>query len=270
MKPTSPFSLDLIVNSVNHVVERLPDPDWKLTHFSNPGHYVLGFALDGNAEYTINQINYEIKKGDVVFFRDGQERSASNPSSNPWHFITVSMDLSFGDEETQSILYSLPNVFPNVPSKIIALCQELNHVWTGKRLGYLLKSRSILQEILYLLILYHNALIYKPNHYKQIDMIQQYIQKNYDSDFNVSKLASMANFSESHFRKIFRNVTGMTSVQYANMVKINKAKDLISSGEANVSEAALQTGFKDIFYFSRLFKSVTGESPSHFMNFNKR
>jgi AraC-like DNA-binding protein/mannose-6-phosphate isomerase-like protein (cupin superfamily) len=266
MKSTNSSSLDIIVTSINHVVERLPNSEWKLTHYKCPKHYIIGFALEGSAVYTINNVNYNIKKGDVVFFTGEQERSATNPSSNPWHFITISFDLNFGDADAQRFLHSLPNVFPNVPSKIMKHSQELNHVWTGKRLGFLLKSRSILQDILYQLVKYQDVLIYNPNHYKKIDMIQQFIQTNYYRNFTVSELAHMANFSESHFRKLFRNVTGMTSIQYANMVKINKAKDIISSGEANVSEAAIQTGFKDIFYFSRLFKTVTGEPPSHFLN----
>lgn len=264
MKPAGQAPLDIMVTAVHHVVERMPDPEWTLAPFVVPRHFVIGLALDGRAEYTIDSRKYEIKKGDVVFFTGDQDRLAASVPEDPWRFITVSFDLAFGDEETKHFMDEFPNVLNGVPDKIIRLGQELNQVWSGRRTGYLLKSRSLLQDILYLLILYQDAIHYKPGHYREICMVQQYIQDHYNRNFSISELAGMANFSESYFRKLFRSVTGMTSVQYTNMVKISKAKDIISSGEANVSEAALQTGFQDIYYFSRLFKAVTGESPSSF------
>ncbi|HHV97854.1 MAG TPA: helix-turn-helix transcriptional regulator [Clostridiaceae bacterium] len=52
---------------------------------------------------------------------------------------------------------------------------------------------------------------------------------------------------------------------YTYYIKINKAKDLLLSGECNVSEAAFSVGFENVHYFSRTFKKITGVNPSKYL-----
>jgi YesN/AraC family two-component response regulator len=64
---------------------------------------------------------------------------------------------------------------------------------------------------------------------------------------------------------LFKQAVGMTANQYIATVRIGKAKDLLLSGEMNVSEAADAVGYRDVFYFSRQFKAVTGHPPSFYI-----
>ncbi|MFW5789511.1 MAG: helix-turn-helix domain-containing protein, partial [Spirochaetota bacterium] len=68
-----------------------------------------------------------------------------------------------------------------------------------------------------------------------------------------------------YFRRLFKQVTGYTPVNYINRVKIDKAKDLLLSGECNVSEAAEAVGIDNVFYFSRLFKRISSVNPSEYI-----
>ena len=54
----------------------------------------------------------------------------------------------------------------------------------------------------------------------------------------------------------------MTPYQYFIGIKMHKAKELLEGGDQAVKEVAFRLGFKDEYYFSRLFKSKTGVSPS--------
>ena len=58
---------------------------------------------------------------------------------------------------------------------------------------------------------------------------------------------------------IIPNYLKEKSLEFAGL-----AKDLLTSGSANVSEAAFASGFNDIYYFSAMFKKVTGENPSKY------
>ena len=62
--------------------------------------------------------------------------------------------------------------------------------------------------------------------------------------------------------EVFKAYTGMTPYQYCIHAKINRAKEILSSGESSVKEIAWRVGFDDQYYFSRLFKKKTGSSPS--------
>lgn len=89
-----------------------------------------------------------------------------------------------------------------------------------------------------------------------------YLESNYTSDFPVNDLARMCALSQSAFRRLFINCTGMTPVDYRNRLRVQKAAGLLMSGQYTVSEAAAQAGIRDIKYFSKLFKRYMGMSPS--------
>jgi len=82
----------------------------------------------------------------------------------------------------------------------------------------------------------------------------------------LEELAEQVGLSPSRFRTLFKALTGHSVVRYQNWVRVNKAKDLLLSGEYSVAQAAAEVGFHDTYYFSRLFRKMTGYAPSHYRN----
>jgi AraC-like DNA-binding protein len=120
-------------------------------------------------------------------------------------------------------------------------------------------------EILYEIIKAQNLLKHGSAHSAAIEKAVSHVLAHYDRPVSIEELAHLSGLSSSHFRLMFKRITGMTSVQFQHYIRINKAKDLLLSGECNVTEAAMAVGFQDIYYFSRLFKKMTGVSPSGFI-----
>jgi len=102
-------------------------------------------------------------------------------------------------------------------------------------------------------------------HFHVIKDILNMIQENYPKNFSTEELSKQSGFSATHLRRLFKKATGLTPLQYQNYIRINKAKDLLLSGECNVSEAAFSVGFDNVHYFSRIFKKITGVNPSHYL-----
>ncbi|MBR3847992.1 MAG: helix-turn-helix transcriptional regulator [Oscillospiraceae bacterium] len=71
-------------------------------------------------------------------------------------------------------------------------------------------------------------------------------------------------FSKSYLKKLFKNATGYSIMDYYTHLKIERAKILIKSGEMSVSEIAELLGYSSIHYFSRVFKKKTGLSPTEY------
>jgi len=92
--------------------------------------------------------------------------------------------------------------------------------------------------------------------------ITETLLEHYDRTYSVDELAKRADLSPSHFRTMFKQATGMTATSYQQHLKISKATEFLSSGEYNVTEAARATGFRDVYYFSHLYKKLTGSNPS--------
>ncbi len=79
-------------------------------------------------------------------------------------------------------------------------------------------------------------------------------------------LANLLEYSYEHLSREFKRVYGISPVDYLNLLRIEKAKQLLQSPRAGISQIAYACGFNDPTYFARLFKKHTGLSPSKFRN----
>ena len=91
-----------------------------------------------------------------------------------------------------------------------------------------------------------------------------YIQDNLQKPFSLSDLAAHFKMNPAYLRRVFKDATGSTPGQYLKLMRIDRAKQLLSSDEVMVSQIAYQVGFEDVSYFSRVFKKITGYWPSDF------
>jgi transcriptional regulator GlxA family with amidase domain len=91
-----------------------------------------------------------------------------------------------------------------------------------------------------------------------------YFRENLNSNVNIEELAGDLNVGYSYFRQMFRKYTGISPTQYHLSLRIQKAKDLLVSTNQSFKEIAIDLGFESYFYFSRIFKDKTGQSPLEF------
>ncbi|MCM1988593.1 AraC family transcriptional regulator [Oceanirhabdus seepicola] len=64
-----------------------------------------------------------------------------------------------------------------------------------------------------------------------------------------------------YMNRVFKKNTGFTIKNYVNVVRINKAKEILATTSCKVREAGYLVGIDNPYYFSRLFKQITGTSP---------
>lgn len=90
-----------------------------------------------------------------------------------------------------------------------------------------------------------------------------YIDENFASNIDLSKIADEACFSKFHFVRLFRSIYGRTPHQYLTHVRIEKAKEYLDEGRT-VADACFRVGFDSISSFTGLFKRRTGMTPRQF------
>jgi AraC-like DNA-binding protein len=84
-------------------------------------------------------------------------------------------------------------------------------------------------------------------------------------------LAVLSSLSVPHFIRLFRNINGITPVQYVINKKINTARRLIvEDSSLNIKQAAMLCGYDDQHYFSRQFTKVTGMNPNDYRRMIRR
>ena len=78
---------------------------------------------------------------------------------------------------------------------------------------------------------------------------------------SVAYYAELCNMSEVNFRRLFKEYTGLSPIDYRNDVRLSKARSKLQSGEYNVSEVAEICGFSNLSFFIRVYKKKYGYTP---------
>lgn len=83
-----------------------------------------------------------------------------------------------------------------------------------------------------------------------------------DPDLNVESLCRSLAMSQSQLHRKITALTGKNAVQHIRSMRLARAKELLESGQQNISEVAYEVGFRDPKYFSRVFTEEFGVAPS--------
>jgi transcriptional regulator GlxA family with amidase domain len=98
----------------------------------------------------------------------------------------------------------------------------------------------------------------------RLSPVLTYIAENCTGKITVAQLAKLVNLSIFHFSRLFKDLTDRTVIAYVNNIRIHKAVELLTKTEISITDIALEAGFNDINYFSRLFKRHMKLSPQAF------
>lgn len=96
--------------------------------------------------------------------------------------------------------------------------------------------------------------------------ISEYIKENYNHKINLTEIAKKFYLSYSYLSLLFKKETGSNITEYLNIVRINKAKELLKDPKNKIYNIGSMVGIDDSHYFSRIFKKYTGLSPSQYRN----
>jgi two-component system response regulator YesN len=97
-----------------------------------------------------------------------------------------------------------------------------------------------------------------------IETAQKYIRDNYSKNISLDDVSKEVNISPYYFSKVFKEGTGEGFVEYLTNIRIEKAKELLSTTEFSMREICSMCGYSDPNYFSRSFKKKIGISPTEY------
>ena len=203
-------------------------------------------------------------KGDILYLPSDITYECIWEDSDDSSAISIGFDLVCSGEKISlsDDMFIIANDKYGIYFKLF---NNMAKTYTDGKIGYKIKCRSVLLEILYLLI---PELIKTPGKandhavYKGI----LYIENNYMEKIDIDYISEMCSMSPSSFRSKFIKETGMSPIKYRNYLRIKKAAELLKTGEFTAQEAANRIGIDDVYYFNKMFKMYLDITPGKFKN----
>ncbi len=98
-----------------------------------------------------------------------------------------------------------------------------------------------------------------------VSHITQYINEHFTERITLDSLCFLFATNKTTVCREFKQEHGKTVLEYVNALKIKEAKRLLRMQKYTVTEVAEMVGYSSLHYFSRAFKSVTGNSPKRYL-----
>ncbi|MFV0413032.1 MAG: response regulator [Oscillospiraceae bacterium] len=95
-------------------------------------------------------------------------------------------------------------------------------------------------------------------------LMEQFVCDHYRQDISMQDAARALNYSDPYFCKMFKQNFGQSFTAYLTEYRIGCAKELLRRPTVNIKEVGEQVGYPDPNYFGKVFRRLTGQSPSEY------
>lgn len=265
-------------------------------HFSRSiNEYIFYVIRDGNMYLQEDGVRYHLKAGDFFLLEPGLTHEGYQRATCDYYYAHFTHpDMNSVDDEKNAmallaekrrqslISYNLDNVDPTdaityLPKHFHLSGGEFNSVlraavecYDGREEHY--KRRTSTQIHSFLLDVAHDHLLARNcgqgRNLKKSEMIAEqllhYLNQNYAKRLTSSEIAEMFEVNFDYLNRVFSNMTGSPIFTYINILRIYNAKQLIATTDLPFSEIAYLVGIEDRYYFSKLFRKMTGMSPTEY------
>lgn len=92
----------------------------------------------------------------------------------------------------------------------------------------------------------------------------RYMHDHYAEEISIAQLAALENYNTSYFTDWFKRKIGCMPREYLQMVRIDKAKEILATTHYRILDVAMQVGYINSSSFARAFKAVTGMTPRQY------
>lgn len=265
-------------------------------HFSRSiNEYIMYVIRDGNMYLQEDGVRYHLKAGDFFLLEPGLTHEGYQRATCDYYYAHFTHpDMHSVDDEKNAmallaekrrqslISYNLDDADPTdaityLPKHFHLSGGEFNSVlraavecYDGREEHY--KRRTSTQIHSFLLDVAHDHLLARNcgqgRNLKKSEMIAEqllhYLNQNYAKRLTSGEIAEMFEVNFDYLNRVFSNMTGSPIFTYINILRIYNAKQLIATTDLPFSEIAYLVGIEDRYYFSKLFRKMTGMSPTEY------
>lgn len=240
------------------------------------------YIKKGQGVVTVDFREYRVNHDTIVLILPGQLHSISQYKDESMEYENIIFHPSMLMPRSADIVttqymspllhgqITVPTIYtPVYPyyQDVVAPIDACDEICKTMPQGYELYIKSMLFQFFFVL---HNRCrnLTKPQKNKKaLDKMRpvlKYIENNYMHPIRIAEIAQVADYSESHFMRYFKETMGTSFVDYLKDYRLTMAARLLASSESSILSISEEVGFDNLSYFNRSFKAKYGLTPSQF------
>lgn len=227
-------------------------------------YYQLEYVLDGKIFIETENEAYCAEKGDFFFINKGVFRSLHSDKKHPVKKMFVTAKGPLLDGIIKAYKIKQPVIVAKLDVKkrfenIISILEDAAAYSPQTRDAIGVEILSILQNAARQLNTVDTI-----NKRHIAENILKFIDDNLSRKFTIEELSQNFFLGKTQLIKVFKDKYGLTPIKYAQLQRIEMAKYYLTKTDEPISTLHDKLGFEDTKYFSKLFKKITGISPSEY------
>ncbi|WP_099205739.1 helix-turn-helix domain-containing protein [Scatolibacter rhodanostii] len=242
--------------------------------------HVLIYILSGKMQVIEDGIAYTLTPGTLFFLKQGVHHWGEEEFEHgtSWYYVHFYMPepaensqlLENGEVHNHRNLSPLPchmnlpkllQLPPNHPIK--EEMKKLIQAFESCNEADFIRVNLSLWEILLQSVQWQNRKRSDKNS-ELVHKVSLFVEQNVLHNFSAQELEEEMELTYKHMGTLFKKQTGRTIKEYQTILRMKRAKKLLSETEKSIADIAAVLGFYDAFYFSKIFKKKEGKSPSQF------
>ena len=229
--------------------------------------YQINYITEGSGVFETSTDQFKVVPGSILILRPGVWHRYKPDPNTGWneHYIGFNGDFCSHLFQEGFFQSGKPVTFIGFQESMLKLFFEIIQQVKEEKSGH--QQVSAANTILMLskiLSVVRNQEFAGKSIERTIRKACLYFRENLHKNINIEQLADELNVGYSYFRQMFKKYTGISPTQYHLLLRIQKAKEMLVSTGKSFKEIAIELGFESYFYFSRIFKDKTGQSPMEF------
>lgn len=240
------------------------------THSFGPAvrdHFLVHYILSGEGFYHVDDKIYKLSKNQGFLIWPNVPTYYEADHKNPWNYVWVGFSgvkakayLAHANlsRENPIFTYDKGDLLKDTIFKMLEY-QKLDFANELRIQGLLFLFLSELVSIA-------NAPVSASENPKEIYINKciQFIEKNYSMSITINSLAEYVGLNRCYLSSLFKAILNTSPQEFLINFRMNKACELMKNDTLSISDISRSVGYLDPFAFSRMFKSVIGQSPSEY------
>jgi len=254
--------------------------DIPLAYYHAHDFVEFSIVTSGQTHYNIKGSHYTLEKNDVMIFNPGihhQELITPDTVCTQLHIGIANLNIDRMSPNYMRALDGAPILSVKKYNEEFTQCyNEIVKEQRLRQLGHSFVLKSLVMKLIIILYREMDRCSSPPFHQADqlisndkkviVQSLIDYMSYYYMEDISLSYLSTVMHISPAYISKIFKEETGSSPIQYLIEIRLEKAKSLLVSSSLPIQEIAEAVGYKDAYYFSKLFKKYYDLSPSAYRN----